>query len=120
MNLLSVSENRWFYPETSIPHLRSQYGKRWEKLVDWVSNLRGSDPQVMAFARTMRHIISPTGSDQSARRDSFCGICAHDILRHFEGTEEDLLRLFFKNLSEITATLASMKYVKREDRTIAA
>lgn len=99
--------NTTFYPSFGIRSLRSQRGEAWGQLVDHISRLSPSDPQVMALTRTTRQ-LRRAGYDHSTCHDPFCAVCAAQTVANFDGTESDLIALYYHNLDQIRARLSTM------------
>lgn len=114
MALITASPRSLFYPAFGLSRLRGQHGHRWADLVDWISQLPESDPQVMAFTLTMRRLRRSLRLDHAICRDPFCAICSAAVVAGFDGGEDALLALYQRNLDEIARTLAA-----RRVRTVA-
>ena len=97
------------YPYFGVTTLRDQHGHRWGEIVDYVRGQNAADPHVMAFTLTLRRIRKQHGLAESLCKDPFCAVCATDILKHFPGTEEELIRFYFKNLHEMQQTVKVMR-----------
>jgi len=97
------------YPYFGVTKLREQHGNRWAEIVDYVGKQSPADPHVMAFTMTLRRIRKQYNLSGSLCRDPFCAVCAADVLSHFPGTEEDLIRLYFNHLHEIEQTIKTMR-----------
>ena len=100
--------NTTFYPIFGIHSLRSQRGDAWTQLVDHLSRLPASDPQVMALMRTTRQ-LRRAGHDHSLCHDPFCAVCAAQTVANFDGTESELIEMYYTNLDQIRDSLASMR-----------
>jgi hypothetical protein len=97
------------YSPMGLQRLRAQHGRRWVELVEWVSALPISDPHMMAFTRTVRQIRKLLNMDSDTTIDPFCQHCASHVIAQYHGSEEELLRLYHRNLNEITETLHTMR-----------
>ena len=97
------------YPLFGLASLRSQRGHRWAELVDYVGKLPGSDPQMMAMTLTLRRIRKYTGMQDSVCRDPFCAVCAAKVAANFDGGEQELIDMYYRNLDEMRATLRAMR-----------
>lgn len=100
---------RTFYPLFGLANLRSQRGARWAELVDHVSKLPTSDPQVMAMTLTMRRLRRVMNVEHGTCHDPFCAVCAAQVVANFDGTEQELLDRYHGSLEEVRATLATMR-----------
>jgi hypothetical protein len=114
--------NNSLYPLFGISSLRSQRGQRWADLVDWVGKLPGSDPHVMAFTMTIRRLNRMRPAEDKLCADPFCAVCAAQVVASFDGSEQELLDLYYKNLHEIQSTIRTMRVreVVRERVFVAA
>ncbi len=101
--------NATFYPLFGVHSLRSQRGESWAQLVDHISRLSPGDPQVMALSLTTRRLRRNTNLEHSTCRDPFCAVCAAQVVANFDGTEQELVELYYRNLDEIRARMASMR-----------
>ncbi len=101
------------YPGYAANRFCRQAGRRWSELVDWVTSLPRTDPHVMAFTRTLRHINREQAGQKPIGRGPICAVCAARLVDDFQGSEEQLLELYYSNLSEITITLEKMNCKKR-------
>lgn len=113
--------NNSFYPLFGFSSLRSQRGQRWADLVDWVAKLPGSDPHVMAFTMTIRRLNRTRTAENKLCSDPFCAVCAAQVVASFNGSEQELLDLYYRNLNEVQSTVRTMRVreVVRE-RAVAA
>ncbi len=101
------------YPFYGVKQLATQHGRKWAELVNYIRTLDAADPHVMAFTLTVRRIRKANRLAASACTDPFCAVCAAEVLGHFQGTEEELLRLYYNNLGEIKMTLKHLTRVER-------
>jgi hypothetical protein len=116
-------QTQYLYPDFAINRLRRQHTQRWMDLVDWVARLPYSDPQAIAFTLTVRRVHAcPDDSHATCPTSDTCALCAADTLRHFKGSEQELLDLYYRNLDEVRFTLEAMKTRKavRRQARIAA
>src|SRR5688572_15534674 len=97
------------YPYFGVTTLRDQRGQRWAEIVDYVRGQNAADTHVMAFTLTLRRIRKQHGLSASLCKDPFCAVCASDVLKHYPGSEEELIRLYFKNLHEMQQTVKAMR-----------
>jgi hypothetical protein len=110
-----------FYPLFGISSLRGQRGQRWADLVDSVSKLSPADPHVMAFTMTMRRLSRAYNLPTSTCSDPFCAVCAAQVVASFDGSEQELLDLYYKNLHDVQAALKNMPVrVPVRERTVVA
>jgi hypothetical protein len=89
------------YPTFAVHTLQKKHGHRWAELVDSVSKLPVSDPRVMAFSYTMRRLNRNLGFERSECHDPLCAVCATEIVKHFRGSEDDLVDMYYQNLHAI-------------------
>lgn len=109
MGVLVLQQSSRFYPQYGIASMQNRQGYRWSDLVGWVSRLPGSDPHVMALTRTIRQINHHHETHAHPHRDPFCTLCAGEAVAKFEGSEDDLLVLYYRNLYDINNTLSTMR-----------
>lgn len=107
------------YPFYGVNHLASQHGRRWSELVNYIRTVDVSDPHAMAFTLTIRRIRKANRLERSSCSDPFCAVCAAEVLSHFHGTEEELLRFYYKNLDEVKMTIKQIR-LTRVERVAAA
>ena len=122
MGVIAVQHSSPFYPRYGIASMQSRHGYRWRDLVDWLCRLSASDPHVMALARTLRQIDRSMGVKHAdAHHEPFCTLCAAETLAAFEGSEDDLLVLYYRNLYDINRALSTMRVrgQKQADAAIA-
>lgn len=97
------------YPLFGLYNLRSQRGDRWAQLVDHVSTLASSDPQVIALSLTTRRLRRGASSEHGTCHDPFCAVCAAQVVANFDGTEQELIEFYHRNLDEVRARLTTMR-----------
>jgi hypothetical protein len=102
------------YPGYATNRFRRQAGRRWSELVDWVTSLPRTDPHVMAFTRTLRHINQEQAVQKPIGRGPICAVCAARLIDDFQGSEEQLLELYYSNLNDINTTIKKMNCKKRQ------
>lgn len=117
MDFVTLRQSGRFFPQYGLASMQNRQGYRWADLVAWVSRLPGSDAHVMALTRTVRQVCRHGDSHDKAMRHPFCTICAGEALAQFDGTEDDLLVLYYRNLYDINEALSKMK--RRDDRNAA-
>ena len=98
-----------FYPLFGMHNLRSQRGESWSHLVDHISKLSPADPQVMALSLTTRRLRRGTNLEHGTCRDPFCAVCAAQVVANFDGTEQELVEFYYRNLDDIRARMSSMR-----------
>lgn len=119
MGTIALQHSNSFYPAFGIPAMQGQKGYRWRDLVEWTSQLSGSDPHVMALVRTIRQIDQSNGERHAdAHHDPFCALCAGEALANFKGSEDDLLVLYYRNLYDINRALTTMRQRRREETEV--
>lgn len=101
--------NTTLYPLFGIYSLRSQRGETWARLVDHLSRMPASDPQVMALSLTTRRLRRGSSLEHSTCHDPFCAVCAAQVVANFDGSEQELIELYHHNLDEIRARLGTMR-----------
>ncbi len=90
------------FPYTVIPALKNLRGEKWAELVDRVSKLPETDPDVLAFNLMMIRINSClkcySGSYKFMRG---CRACSTQGVMQFKGEDEDLIALYEKTREEL-------------------
>jgi len=115
MALITLQHSSPFYPAYGIASMHDHQGHRWRDLIEWTAQLPGSDPHVMALVRTIRQIDGGRGrSHPGEHHDPFCALCAGEAVARFKGTEDDLLKVYYRNLYDINQALSSMRMRQRE------
>jgi hypothetical protein len=109
MGVMVLQQSSRFYPQHGIATMQNRHGYRWSDLVGWVSRLPGGDPHVIALTRTIRQINRHNETHADTHRDPFCTLCAGEALAKFEGSEDDLLVLYYRNLYDINNALSTMR-----------
>jgi hypothetical protein len=104
------AENALLFPHQVIQTLRSLRGPQWAALVDRVTGLAEHHEETLAF---MLMMINLNGC-MSCETDSYramrgCAACAHQTLRRYKGSDDDLLKLYERALNEVRAFAASGK-----------
>ena len=101
-----VCSSQALYPAIGVQALRTQRGQRWAELIGWVAELPATAPEAMAFTLTIRRLrryLFPTEDGQL--HNLRCAHCVNRLVRAFEGTEKDLLTVYYENLQEIYGAL---------------
>ena len=98
-----------FYPLFGLHSLRSQRGEKWAHLVDHLSRLPSSDPQVIALTVTTRRLRRAMTQEHDTCHDPFCAVCAAQVVANFDGSEQELLDLYHHNLDEVRARMSTMR-----------
>lgn len=99
------------------PHQRVLYpyqaGRQWSALVERVMSLHPADPMRIALALTVdRHNRSlPPGSE---KLHADCPECAARLLAEFGGSEQELIRLFYRHVAEVKRTILKMGSHRRK------
>jgi hypothetical protein len=104
------AENALLFPHQVIQTLRSLRGAQWTALVDRVTTLPEHHEETLAFMLLM---ISLNGC-LSCETDSYramrgCAACAHQTLRRYKGSDDDLLKLYDRALHDVRGFAASGK-----------
>lgn len=96
------------YPSYGINQIGSRFGERWGTLIDQMDMLPASHPYVMAFVLMVRRLRRRIGIKTQGRQHPLCTLNAQEILKLYEGTEDELLHLYYENLREINQTMEGM------------
>ena len=98
-----------FYPTFGIKPLALKGGRHWFDLVEWISSLDSIDPHAMALSLTTRRLRDMGKLNHKLCEDPGCTICASKVLDQYDGSEEELLALYYKNLDELNRALGNMR-----------
>ncbi len=90
------------FPVVIIPKLKSLRGEKWGALVERVSALPETDPDVLAFILMMIRINNClkcySGSYKFMRG---CQVCSTQGVMQFKGEDEDLIALYEQTRQEL-------------------
>jgi hypothetical protein len=85
------------FPPHLIPDLKNLRGKEWRELVEHVASLPETDPETLAFCLMMIRLNACLGCvSGSYRFMRGCELCAQQTISRFQGTDEELIELFYK------------------------
>ena len=85
------------FPPRLIPDLKLLRGEEWRKLVEHVASLPETDPETLAFCLMMIRLNACLGCvSGSYRFMRGCELCAQQTISRFQGTDEELIELFYK------------------------
>ncbi len=98
-----------FYPTFGIKSLARKSGRRWSDLIEWISSLDSIDPEVMALSLTTRRLKEMGKLSHELCGDPGCMMCASQVLDKYDGSEEELLTIYYQNLDEINRALGNMR-----------
>ena len=94
------------FPVTVIPRLRNLRGEKWAELVDRVSKLPETDPDVLAFILMMIRVNNClkcySGSYKFMRG---CEACSMQGVMQFKGEDEDFIAFYEQTRQELLAYL---------------
>lgn len=83
------------FPPHLIRHLRNLRGEKWRELIDSITPLPETHPDVLAFCLMMIRLDAclscVSGSYRFMRG---CEICAQQSIARYQGTDEELIELF--------------------------
>ena len=108
MALNSIS----LFPKFAVRWLREKRGTRWADLVDHISGLESIDPQSMALSLTIRQLKANHQIAQSLCDDPRCAVCASQVIDTFDGSEDELLALYQRNLNDLKFAIGTMRVRK--------
>ncbi len=97
------------FPTFAVRWLQRKRGEQWAELVDYVSTLDSIEPQAMALSLTIRQLKTDHLIAQSLCDDPRCAVCASQVLDTYEGSEDELLALYHRNLDDIKFALGTMR-----------
>jgi hypothetical protein len=85
------------FPPRLIPDLKNLRGEEWRKLVEHVASSSETDPETMAFCLMMIRLNACLGCvSGSYRFMRGCELCAQQTISRFQGTDEELIELYYK------------------------
>lgn len=97
------------FPNFAVRWLQRKRGERWAELVDYVSTLDSIEPQAMALSLTIRQLKTGHQIAQNLCDDPRCAVCASQVIDSFQGSEDELLALYHRNLDDIKFALGTMR-----------
>lgn len=86
-------------------------GPRWAELVERLSHLSLADPMRIALTLTMARLHRESHVSEAFHPG--CPVCTGRLVDEFEGSEQDLLELFYRHLAEVRHTLSNMSNRRR-------
>ena len=100
------SDTELMFPLRIIPQLRDLRGVVWQNLVDEVCSDTAELRDQAAFTLMMARL----GGCQGCNIDSFrgmrgCLMCAHQTVRRYRGSDEELAQQYRQSLSDVDAFL---------------
>lgn len=85
------------FPPHLIPDLKDLRGEEWRELVEHVASLPETDPETLAFCLMMIRLNACLGCvSGSYRFMRGCELCAQQTISRYQGTDEELIELFYK------------------------
>ncbi len=85
------------FPPRLIPDLKDLRGQEWRELVEHIASLPETDPETLAFCLMMIRLNACLGCvSGSYRFMRGCELCAQQTISRFQGTDEELIELFYK------------------------
>jgi hypothetical protein len=85
------------FPPRLIPDLKNLRGEEWRNLVERIAALPETDPETLAFCLMMIRLNACLGCvSGSYRFMRGCELCAQQTISRFQGTDEELIELFYK------------------------
>jgi len=94
--------NDILFPRHVIHTLRSLRGEAWQALVDEVLSLPENHEKHLAFMLLMIRLDGCMGCEtDSYRAMRGCTACAHQVLRRFKESDEDLLDMYQHALEDV-------------------
>ena len=85
------------FPPRLIPDLKDLRGEEWRELVEHVASLSETDPETLAFCLMMIRLNACLGCvSGSYRFMRGCELCSQQTISRFQGTDEELIELFYK------------------------
>jgi len=96
------TDNEILFPHYVIPSLRNARGEKWSSLVDHIVKQDETSAEVLAFMTLMINLNGclPCETD-SYRAMRGCATCAHQTLRRYKGSDEELIEKYEAELTVI-------------------
>jgi len=95
------------FPPRVIPTLRDLRGEHWKNLIDLTTRQDPTAPELISFVLMMARLSGCTtchsGSYRALRG---CTECGQNVVRRFEGSDLELLKLYQETRHEIDKFLA--------------
>ena len=114
------SDTEILFPSRLIPSLIDLRGEAWHSLVERVIPQEALAQDRLAFVLLMVRLSSCA----SCHADSFrairgCSRCAYLALRHFRGTDQDLVQLFMEARHEVEKFLGLDLHLEGKEEQLA-
>lgn len=98
------TNNELYFPHHVIPSLQNLRGAKWQSLVQRVMQLPECHEETIAFMQMMANLNGCVNCEtDSYRAMRGCMACAHQTLRRFKGTDDDLLAAYEEALEQVRA-----------------
>lgn len=98
------ADNELLFPSHVIPGLRHARGAPWRALIDQITPLPEDHPKRLAFSLMMIRLDGClTCETDSYRAMRGCKACAHQMLRRYKGSDDELLQAFAEALEDVEA-----------------
>jgi hypothetical protein len=96
------TDNALLFSRNVIPSMRGLRGQKWAALVDRIAVLPECHEDTLAFMLMMINLNGCLGCEtDSYRAMRGCGSCAHQTIRRFKGSDEELMELFEDSLEQV-------------------
>lgn len=96
------TDNDILFPRRSIQQLKDVRGDVWQALVERICQLPETHEETLAFMLMMIRLNGCMGCEtDSYRAMRGCSACAQQVLRRFNGTDEELLERFHDALTDV-------------------
>lgn len=98
------------FPLASIARLKPVSGGKWVNLVKGVAELPETHPRYMAYTLLMRQLYEEVGPNaDSPCMVPSCVDCALNVLKHYDGSERQLLAAYRRALAQVDGFLAGLE-----------
>lgn len=102
------TDNELLFPHYVIPTLRDLRGPEWSSLVDDVTARGECEAETLAFMLMMIRLNGCMACEtDSYRAMRGCTACAHQTLRRYKGSDDELLKMYDTALQDVRAHLDS-------------
>jgi hypothetical protein len=105
---MTALEAELLFPPRVIPALGSARGPAWQDLVSAAAGADEASPEQAAFVLMMARLNNcATCTPDSHRNLLGCPACSQQTLKHFRGSDQDLLYLYETARQDVCQFLAS-------------
>jgi len=98
------TDNALMFPRHVIPSLKHIRGPKWQSLVEQIASLPDNHEESLAFMLMMIRLNGCLACEtDSYRAMRGCTACAHQTLRRYKGSDDDLIAAYEDALEDLRA-----------------